>query len=128
MFKERRKWRTTRKLERKNTKDMDYNRSSNRPLVTITRHGGLGHEVQEWRPYLSNATPWPYELSCVKNEFSLVGLTALSCCCLLQTYKIVKVIKLFWKNGTKNSGRFFVIIIIYFYFIITVSRSRLLSY
>ena len=25
---------------------------------------------------LSNATPWPYELSHVKNEFSLVGLTA----------------------------------------------------
>ena len=27
------------------TKDMDYNRSRNRLLVTITRHGGLGHEV-----------------------------------------------------------------------------------
>ena len=39
-------------------------------------HGGLGHEVQESWPYLSNATPWPYELSRVKNEFSLVGLTA----------------------------------------------------
>ena len=25
---------------------------------------------------LSNATSWPYELSHVKNEFSLVGLTA----------------------------------------------------
>ena len=25
---------------------------------------------------ISNATPWPYELSHVKNEFSLVGLTA----------------------------------------------------
>ena len=31
---------------------------------------------QESWPYLSNATPWPYELSHVKNEFSLVGLTA----------------------------------------------------
>ena len=29
------------------TKDMDYNRSRNRLLVTTTRHGGLGHEVQE---------------------------------------------------------------------------------
>ena len=29
------------------TKDMDYNRSCNRLRVTITRHGGLGHEVQE---------------------------------------------------------------------------------
>ena len=28
------------------------------------------------RLYLSNATLWPYELSHVKNEFSLVGLTA----------------------------------------------------
>ena len=74
--------------------------------ITIIRHGGLGHEVQESWPYLSNATPWPYELSHVKNEFSLVGLTALSCCCLLQTYKIVKVIKLFLKNATKNSGIF----------------------
>ena len=26
--------------------------------------------------YLSNATPCPYELSHVKNEFSVVGLTA----------------------------------------------------
>ena len=42
----------------------------------ILRHGGSGHEVQESWPYLSNATPWPYELSHVKNEFSLVGLTA----------------------------------------------------
>ena len=30
---------------------------------------------ESW-PYLSNATPWPYELSHVRNEFSLVGLTA----------------------------------------------------
>ena len=44
--------------------------------ITIIRHGGLGHEVQESWPYLSNATPWPYELSHEKNEFSLVGLTA----------------------------------------------------
>ena len=44
--------------------------------ITIIRHGGLGHEVQESWPYLSNATPRPYELSHVKNEFSLVGLTA----------------------------------------------------
>ena len=43
--------------------------------ITIIRHGGLGHEVQETWPYLSNATHWPYELSHVKNEFSLVGLT-----------------------------------------------------
>ena len=35
--------------------------------------------VQESWPYLSNATPWPYELSHVKNEFSLVGLTASDC-------------------------------------------------
>ena len=27
--------------------------------ITIIRHGGLGHEVQESWPYLSNATPWP---------------------------------------------------------------------
>ena len=31
--------------------------------ITIIRHGGLDHEVQELWPYLSNATPWPYELS-----------------------------------------------------------------
>ena len=35
--------------------------------ITIIRQGGLGHEVQESWPYLSNATPWPYELSHVKN-------------------------------------------------------------
>ena len=44
--------------------------------ITIIRHGGSGHEVQESWPYLTNATSWPYELSHVKNEFSLVGLTA----------------------------------------------------
>ena len=44
--------------------------------ITIIRHGGTGHEVQESWPYLSNATPWPYELSHGKNELSLVGLTA----------------------------------------------------
>ena len=44
--------------------------------ITTIRHGGLGHEVQWSWPYLSNATPWPYELSHVKNELSLVGLTA----------------------------------------------------
>ena len=43
--------------------------------ITIIRHGGLGHEQESW-PYLSNATPWPYDLSPVKNGFSLVGLTA----------------------------------------------------
>ena len=37
--------------------------------ITIIRHGGLGHEVQESWPYLSSS-------SHVKNEFSLVGLTA----------------------------------------------------
>ena len=47
-----------------------------RTWITIIRHGGLGHEVQGSWLYLSNATPWPYELSYVKNEFSLVGLTA----------------------------------------------------
>ena len=44
--------------------------------ITIIRHGGLGHEVQESWPYPSNATPWPYELSHVKNEFPLVVLIA----------------------------------------------------
>ena len=44
--------------------------------ITILRHGGSGHEVQESWSYLSNATPWPYDLIHVKNEFSLVGLTA----------------------------------------------------
>ena len=38
--------------------------------ITIIRHGGLGHEVQESWPYLSNATPWPYELS----QWWLVGI------------------------------------------------------
>ena len=47
--------------------------------ITIIRHGGLGYEVQESWHYLSNATPWPYELSHVKNEFSPVGLTASDC-------------------------------------------------
>ena len=44
--------------------------------ITIIRHGGSGHEVQESWPYLSNATPWPYELRHVQNEFSLVELIA----------------------------------------------------
>ena len=52
---------------------MTYNIKILRIWITIIRHGGLGHEVQESWPYLSNATPWPYELSHVKNEFSLVG-------------------------------------------------------
>ena len=30
--------------------------------ITIIRHGGLGHEVQDSWPHLSNATPWSYEL------------------------------------------------------------------
>ena len=34
---------------------------------------------ESW-PYLSNATPWPYELSHVRNEFSLEGLTASAEC------------------------------------------------
>ena len=34
--------------------------------ITIIRHGGLDHEVQESWPYLSNATLGPYELSHVK--------------------------------------------------------------
>ena len=44
--------------------------------ITIIRHGSLSYEVQELWPYLSNATPWSYELNHVRNEFSLVGLTA----------------------------------------------------
>ena len=54
------------KTGKENTKEMDYNNSSRR----------FRHEFQGSWPYLSNATPWPYELSHVKNEFSLVGLTA----------------------------------------------------
>ena len=41
--------------------------------ITIIRHGGLGHEVQEAWPYLSNGTPWPYELSPI--QFFII-----SCC------------------------------------------------
>ena len=41
---------------------IDYNNS----------HGGLGHQVQESWPYLSNVTLLPYLLSHVKNEFSPV--------------------------------------------------------
>ena len=48
---------------------MTYNIKILRIWITIIRHGGLGHEVQESRPYLSSS-------SHVKNEFSLVGLTA----------------------------------------------------
>ena len=58
---------------------MTYNtqkKKTGKEKITIIRHGGLGHQVQESWPYLSNATPQPYELSHVKNEFSLVGLTA----------------------------------------------------
>ena len=44
--------------------------------ITIIRKGGSGHEVQKSWPYLSNATPWPYELSQVKKEFSVVELIA----------------------------------------------------
>ena len=50
--------------------------------ITIICHGGLGHKIQESWPYLSNATPSPYELSHrekTKNELSLVGLTACQC-------------------------------------------------
>ena len=47
--------------------------------ITIIHDGRLGHEVQESWPSLSNATTWPYELSHVNNEFSLVGLTACQC-------------------------------------------------
>ena len=38
---------------------MTYNIKILRIWITIIRHGGLGHEVQESWPYLSNATPWP---------------------------------------------------------------------
>ena len=43
---------------------MDYNNSSRQ-----------FRQKESW-PYLSNATPWPYKLSHVHNEFALVGLTA----------------------------------------------------
>ena len=46
---------------------MTYNiktgKEKSKDMDTIIRHGGLGHEVQESWPYLSNVTPWPYELS-----------------------------------------------------------------
>ena len=57
-------------------KHKDWKGKILRIWIKIIRHGGLGHEVQESWPYLSNATPWLYELSHVKNEFSLVGLIA----------------------------------------------------
>ena len=50
-----------------------YNYSVN--LLQIS-HLYIHPEVKESWPYLSNATPWHYELSHVRNEFSLVGLTA----------------------------------------------------
>ena len=48
---------------------MTYNIKILRIWITIIRHGGLSHEVQESWPYLSNATPWPYELSHVSFFF-----------------------------------------------------------
>ena len=44
--------------------------------IKIIRHGGLGHEVQESWPYLSNATPWPYELNHLSNFGSSMKGTA----------------------------------------------------
>ena len=51
----------TENWKRKNNKDMDYNNSSRR-----------------FRPLGSNATPQPYELSHVRNEFSQPAKTAVS--------------------------------------------------
>ena len=62
--------------------------------TAIIRHGGLGHEVQESWPYLSNATPQPYELSHVKNEFSLVRLTA------CQSMRMVRVREKVFRNSS----------------------------
>ena len=45
--------------------------------ITIIRDGGLGHEVQESWPYLSNATPWPYELSHVPKSVFYGGVGGL---------------------------------------------------
>jgi len=42
--------------------------------ITIIRHGGLGHEVQESWPYLSNATTWPYELVITYGLWCLISL------------------------------------------------------
>ena len=52
----------------------NWKRKILRIWIIIIRHGGLGHQVHESWPYLSNATPWPYELSHVRNEFSLVAM------------------------------------------------------
>ena len=48
--------------------------------ITIIRHGGLGHEVQESWPYLSNATPWPYELSQARELHLIDKATTLEPC------------------------------------------------
>ena len=42
----------------------------------------------------SNATPWPYELSHVKNEFSLVGLT------VCQYMRMVRVREKVFRNSS----------------------------
>ena len=41
--------------------------------IKIIRHGGLGHEVQESWPYLSNATPWPCHLGCLGQNAIIVS-------------------------------------------------------
>ena len=56
-------------VKNKRETNKDIGRIRNRP-------SGLGHQVQESWPYLSNVAPLPHELSHVKNEFSLVELTA----------------------------------------------------
>ena len=50
--------------------------------IKIIRHGGLGHEVQESWPYLSNATPWPYEL---QNKAAKIWVTMLQTSVLTNT-------------------------------------------
>ena len=50
------------KIVYKGEAEMTYNIKTGkekilRILITIIRHGGSGHEVQESWPYLSNATP-----------------------------------------------------------------------
>ena len=66
---ERRKWRTTQKLERKNTKDMDYNNSSRLFRPWGSRVMALSIKCDSW----------PYELSHVKNVWFIFPIQTTWC-------------------------------------------------
>ena len=102
MFKrERRKWRTTQKLERKNTKEMVYNNSSRRFRLWGSRVIALSIQCDSLTLRTESREEWTFSSGRTRKNFVPHGISSLSELCLF----CWQLVSIFEENQEENSKK-----------------------